>query len=73
MTLIYSLICFYTGQILFKNIATEIKRRNLKVGDSCKVYIGERKIEGLVLKISQEIEIWVSNKVILAQRNQIYI
>ncbi len=73
MTLLIALVFIYTGQIIFRIIATEIKRRNLKVGDPCKVYIGEQKIQGLVLKINHEIDIWVSNKVVRASRDQIYI
>lgn len=73
MTLLLALILIYAGHMIFKIVATEVKRKNLRVGDSCKVYIGEQKIDGLILKINHEIEIWVSNKVVQATRNQIYL
>jgi hypothetical protein len=73
MTLLLALVCIYTGHIVFRVIATKIKRKSLKVGDMCRIYIGEQKIQGLVIKINHDIDVWVSDKVIRAERNQIYI
>lgn len=73
MTLILALVCIYTGQILFRIVATKIKRKTLKVGDICRIYIGEQKIQGLVIKINHEIDVWVSDKVIRTNRKEIYL
>lgn len=71
--LLLALICIYSGHILYKLLSNHILRKHIKVGDVCKVYIGERKIAGVVLRINQEIDIWVADRVIRFSRNQIYV
>lgn len=71
--LLLALICIYSGHIIYKMLSTYILRKHIKVGDVCKVYIGERKIAGIVLRISNDIDIWVADRVIRFSRNQIYV
>jgi hypothetical protein len=73
MTLILALLCFYAGHILFKVLATRTKRKYLKTGDRCNVYLGERKIQGLVLKVNNYVDIWVIDRVIRYPRDQVYV
>ncbi|MCF8367824.1 MAG: hypothetical protein K9G76_02190 [Bacteroidales bacterium] len=75
-TLVYMLLlaltCFYCGHILYKVLANIIKRKILKVGDICSVYIGEQKLYGFVINISHEVDILVHNRTYRFERNQIY-
>lgn len=73
MTLLIALLCFYAGHVLYYIMSTHIKRKHLKTGDSCSVYVGERKIKGLVLKVNNEIDIWVIDRVMRYPRNQVYV
>jgi len=66
------LLLFYGGHLSFQILATEIKRKNLKVGDVCNVYIGESKFSGPVLKINRKIDVWVIDQVIRFSRKEIY-
>ena len=66
------LVFIYSGFILLNVLRTEQKRKNLKKGDVCNVYLGENKISGYVLKVNSGVDVWVMNKVINFSRKQIY-
>jgi len=66
------LIFIYAIQILFKIHKTNLKRRNLKVGDVCKFYLGENKLRGFVLNVNDNIEVMGLNRVFQIERNQVY-
>jgi len=72
MALVIALFCIYAGNILFNLFSTELKRKSLKTGDVCKVYIGERKFKGLVLKVNSLVDIWVVDRVIRFPISEIY-
>ena len=66
------LVFIYSGYILVNVLRTEQKRKNIKVGDVCNVYIGENKISGYVLRVNSDVDVWVKDKVINFSRKQIY-
>ena len=66
------LVFIYSGYILLNIWRTEQKRKKLKAGDICQVYIGEIKISGYVLKVNSIIDVWALNKVMKFPRKQIY-
>ena len=72
MVLLVGLLFVYAGHIGFKVVSTNVKRKYLKTGDECFIYIGEHKIRGMVLKVNHEIDIWVRDRVMRFPRNQIY-
>lgn len=73
MLILMSILLFiYSAQIFYKFFQTNLKRKHLKVGDVCKVYLGENKLRGFVLNVNDKIEIWVVNRVFQVERNQIY-
>jgi hypothetical protein len=73
MAFLIGLILFYSGHILYRLLENRHKRQTLKVGDMCSIFIGETKIQGFVLRINQEIDVWVMDKIIRLSRNQIYV
>lgn len=73
MTFLIGLILFYSGHILYRINENRLKRNSLKVGDDCSIFIGETKFRGFVVKINQEIDVWVTDKIIRFDKNQIYI
>ena len=72
MTLLIALCFVYAGHILFRIFSTNLKRKSLKTGDICNVYIGETKIRGLVLKVNSFVDIWVIDRVIRFPIDEIY-
>jgi hypothetical protein len=72
MNFLIGLILFYSGHILYRMLENTFKRKSLKVGDVCSIFIGETKFRGLVVKISQEIDVWVVDKIVRLNRNQVY-
>lgn len=67
------LLINYIAVIVYNVSKTNRKRRNLKVGDICKVYIGESKFWGSVQKIyNSTVDVWVMNQLISVSRNEIY-
>lgn len=73
MNFLIGLILFYSGHILYRILENTFKRQSIKVGDVCCVFIGENKFTGLVVKISQEIDVWVVDKIVRLNRNQVYV
>jgi hypothetical protein len=73
MTFVIGLTLVYLGHFLFRAIENRFKRESLKVGDICSIFIGENKFRGLVVKISQEIDVWVVDKIIRCDKKQIYL
>ena len=67
-----SLVMIYGGHIFYNIAVNVLKRRNIKAGDLCKVYVGEVKLPGMILKSNNELEIWVAGKIIRFARNDIY-
>ena len=66
------IVLFYTGNIILNVLRTDKKRKKLKVGDICKVYLGENKLTGFVMKVNTDVDVWVANQVVKFSRNQIY-
>ena len=67
------LLINYLAVIIYKVSKTNRKRRNLKVGDICKVYIGESKFWGSVQRIyNSTVDVWVLNRTISVSRNEVY-
>ncbi|MBN2175099.1 MAG: hypothetical protein JW731_13275 [Bacteroidales bacterium] len=63
---------YYISTIALNVIATKRKQKSCKAGEPCFVYIGESKFSGLIMKVSDEIDVWVTNKIIRFRRDQIY-
>jgi hypothetical protein len=74
MILVIVLILFiiYIITILTNILRTSRKRKKLRVGDLCSVYLGENKIKAFVLSVSNEIEVKVLNRVMRFPRMLIY-
>ncbi|MCD4697216.1 MAG: hypothetical protein K8S16_13345 [Bacteroidales bacterium] len=70
--LLIALICIYSGHILYRVMSDNIKRKVLKVGDVCRVYIGERKLSGFVIRVNHEVDILVLDRVFRFKKNQVY-
>jgi len=66
------LFFIYASYIILNVVRTNQRRRSLKVGDVCNVYLGESKFTGFVMKVNTEVDVWVLNKVIRFSKNQIY-
>lgn len=66
------LFFIYASYIILNVVRTNQRRRSLKVGDVCRVYLGESKFTGFVMKVNTEVDVWVLNKVIRFSKNQIY-
>jgi hypothetical protein len=66
------LFFFYITYVLVNISATRRIRKKCKVGDICNVYIGENKLNGFIMKVNDEIDVWVTNKIIRFRRDQIY-
>ncbi|OQX76742.1 MAG: hypothetical protein B6D61_08330 [Bacteroidetes bacterium 4484_249] len=66
------LVFVYSGYIFVNIWRTGQKRKKIKAGDVCQVYIGETKINAYVLKVNSIIDVWVLNKVMKFPRKQIY-
>lgn len=63
---------FYISYMLIKALSTVRKRKTCKAGESCNVYIGENKLNGFIMKVNHEVDVWVINKIIRFRRDQIY-
>lgn len=72
LVLIAILVFIYSFHIVFSIFRTNQKRKHLRVGDDCKFYFGENKLRGFVLKVNDDIDVWVMNRVFQIERNQIY-
>lgn len=70
--IILALFCIYAGHILYNVWLNNAKRRFVKVGDFCSVYIGERKLKGFVIKVNAEVDILVLDRIFRIKRNQLY-
>ncbi len=67
------LLINYIVVIIYKVNKTNKIRRKLKVGDICKVYIGESKFWGSVQRIyNSSVDVWVLNRTISVSRNEVY-
>ena len=67
------LLINYIAVIIYKVSKTNRIRRKLKVGDICKVYIGESKFWGSVQHIyNSSVDVWVLNRTISVNRNEVY-
>jgi hypothetical protein len=67
------LLINYIAFIIYKVSKTNRIRRKLKVGDLCKVYIGESKFWGSVQRIyNSTVDVWVLNRTISVSRNEVY-
>jgi hypothetical protein len=72
MIILFIILLIYSGFITRNVIRTNLKRKSLRVGDICSVYLGENRIKGSVLNIDQVIDVWVLNKVVQFTKKQIY-
>jgi len=66
------LIFIYASYIILNVVRTNQKRKKLRVGDVCNVYLGESRFTGFVMKVNTEVDVWVLNKVMRFSKNQIY-
>jgi hypothetical protein len=73
MNLLIGLVLFYSGHIIYRLLENAYKRQTLQVGDVCSIFIGETKFTGFVVKISQDIDVWVVDKIVRLNRSQIYV
>lgn len=62
----------YAGSIFYHILATELIRKYLKVGDPCKVYIGDVKFPALVIKVNSDVDVWILNRIVKVSRKDIY-
>ncbi|MBC8489435.1 MAG: hypothetical protein H8D45_25740 [Bacteroidetes bacterium] len=72
IAIILIVLLFYAGFIIVNILRTENKRKNLRVGEVCKVYLGENKLTGFIMKVNSEVDVLVINKVFRFSRDQIY-
>lgn len=72
IVIILIVLLFYAGFIIINILRTENKRKNLKVGDICNVYLGENKLTGFIMKANSEVDVLITNKVFRFSRDQIY-
>lgn len=72
IAIVLIVLLFYAVFIIVNILRTENKRKNLRVGDVCKVYLGENKLTGFVMKVNSEVDVLVTNKVFRFTRDQIY-
>lgn len=70
--IVLALFCIYSGHIVYHVFMNYAKRRFIKAGDFCSVYLGERKIKGFVIKVNEEVDILVLNEIFRFKRNQLY-
>lgn len=70
--LIFIIANVYTLKIMIHALRIYRKRKNIKVGDICSVYIGEIRIKAVVLSVSSIIEVKVLNRVVSVPRRLIY-
>lgn len=66
------LLFIYSFQIFINIYRTNLKRKQLRVGDVCKFYLGEIKLRGFVLNVNDDIEVWGLNRVFRIDRDQVY-
>ncbi len=67
------LLLIYITVIIYNVGKTNRIRRKLKVGDICRVYIGESKFWGSVERIyNSTVDVWVMDQTITCHRNEIY-
>ncbi len=70
---VFFLLINYIVVIIYKVGKTNRIRRKLKVGDLCKVYIGESKFWGSVQRVyNSTVDVWVMNQMISVSRDEIY-
>ena len=72
MALILVVPIIYFLTVVINVFRTYYKRKVIKVGDICSVYLGEMRIHAFVLSVSKEIEVLVLNNVIRIPRKRIY-
>lgn len=71
--LFIALFCLYFGHVGYRLYQNYHKRKFLQSGDYCSIYLGERKIRALVLKVNHEVDVWVLNIIVRFSRKEIYI
>lgn len=64
---------FYLITILVNTLRTHLKRKRIRVGDTCSIYLGENKFRVFVLGIDNEIAVSVFNCIIKIPRELIYL
>ncbi len=69
ISILFIIYSAYVGARIYR---TNQKRKHLKVGDTCHVYLGENRFLGYIEKVNHEIDVWVTNKIIRFTRSQIY-
>jgi hypothetical protein len=70
--LLIALLGIYMGHLGYRLFLTYHKRKWLKPGDYCSVYLGERKISALVLRVNHEVDVWILNMIIRFSKKEIY-
>lgn len=73
VNLILILCSFYLITILVNTLRTHFKRKRIRVGDACSIFLGENKFRVFVLGIDEEIAVSVFNCIIKIPRELIYI
>lgn len=68
----YALLGIYLGHIGYRIFMTNYKRKSLKSGDYCSIYLGEQKFRVLVLKVNHEVDVWVLNMIVRFAKKEIY-
>ena len=72
ISLIPIVFSYYLLTILFNALRTHNKRKKIRVGDTCSIYLGENKFKAFVMGIGDEIEVSVLNNIFRIPRESIY-
>jgi len=73
VSILVILLSYYLVTILVNMLRTRFKRKRIRVGDTCSIYLGENKFKAFVMEISNEIEVSVLNNIVKVPRELIYL